>query len=40
MSESTMDALGAIDDAIDEALTNDPTPPKRHRTLDDTVRHQ
>ncbi|KAK4309982.1 hypothetical protein Pmani_018448 [Petrolisthes manimaculis] len=36
MSDSTMDALGAIDDAIDEALTNDPTPPKRHRTQDDT----
>ncbi|XP_042228386.1 anillin-like isoform X4 [Homarus americanus] len=36
MSESTMDALGAIDDAIDEALNDEPTPPKRFRSQDDT----
>nr|XP_053651205.1 anillin-like isoform X3 [Cherax quadricarinatus] len=36
MSESTMDALGAIDDAIDEALDEEPTPPKRIRSQDDS----
>ncbi|XP_071548148.1 uncharacterized protein [Panulirus ornatus] len=37
MSDSTVDALGAIDDAIDEALSDDPTPPKRLRSQDDII---
>nr|XP_045607574.1 anillin-like isoform X2 [Procambarus clarkii] len=36
MSESTMDALCAIDNAIDEALNDEPTPPKRLRHQDDS----
>ncbi|XP_068229036.1 anillin-like isoform X3 [Palaemon carinicauda] len=32
MSESTMEAIDAIDNAIDEALDEEPTPPKRQRT--------
>ena len=34
MSESTMEAIDAIDNAIDEALDDEPTPPKRQRTYD------
>lgn len=37
MSDSTVDALGAIDDAIDEALSDNPTPPKRLRSQDDII---
>lgn len=37
MSDSTVDALDAIDNAIDEALGDEPTPPKRLRSNTDTV---
>lgn len=38
MSASTMEAVAAIDDAIDEALDDEPTPPKRLRPQEEMVR--
>lgn len=38
MSASTMEAVAAIDDAIDEALEDEPTPPKRHCPQEEIVR--
>ncbi|ROT83708.1 hypothetical protein C7M84_023111 [Penaeus vannamei] len=37
MSASTMEAVAAIDDAIDEALEDEPTPPKRHCPQEEIV---
>lgn len=38
MSASTMEAVAAIDDAIDEALDDEPTPPKRQCPQEEIVR--
>ncbi|XP_037793091.1 uncharacterized protein LOC119588516 [Penaeus monodon] len=37
MSASTMEAVAAIDDAIDEALDDEPTPPKRQCPQEEIV---
>ncbi|XP_042861086.1 anillin-like isoform X2 [Penaeus japonicus] len=37
MSASTMEAVAAIDDAIDEALDDEPTPPKRLRPQEEML---